>query len=253
MEKHKLYNNSIELTFDPARHTYKVNSKVVYGVTSIIGIINKPQLMYWAVNQAVDFLKNSLEPGKGYDEIEIGNILEGAKYAHRTKSKEATDLGKLFHSWAEDYINKKIAGKGKVKMPVNKKLQGSVKNFLDWEKEHKVKWLSSERKIYSKKYEYAGTLDAEARIDGELSVIDFKTSKAIYDDYFLQTASYIKAREEESGDKYKKAWILRVSKTGGDFEARQTEKIDEHFKCFLSCLEVYKWINNRKKEKYEIS
>ena len=41
--------------------------------------------------------------------------------------------------------------------------------------------------MYCDKYKYAGTVDAVAKINGRVCVIDFKTSKKIYKPYHLQS------------------------------------------------------------------
>jgi len=71
----------------------------------------------------------------------------------------------MAHKWCEEHIQGKNP-----KMPINQEVQSAVNAFLDWEKKHKVKFISTELKIYSKKYKYAGTMDFEAEIDGKLPV-----------------------------------------------------------------------------------
>jgi len=78
METYKLYNNEVELTFDPVKHMYKVNDKIVFGVTSICGILDKKALMYWAVNMAIKHLETYL---KGKDFIGIERDSEYMKIA----------------------------------------------------------------------------------------------------------------------------------------------------------------------------
>jgi hypothetical protein len=246
-----LYSGTVTLEFDPAKHIYTAicEGKRVqaYGVTSCLGIINKPALLYWAVNKAIESLEKNWDINKDYDEVEKNNLLEEAKKAHRQFSKDAADIGTMFHSWAEDYINTKLEGKETPDMPKNKQLKSAVDSFLKWESENKVEWIEAEKKLYSIKYGFAGTCDGLAKVNGVLSAIDFKTSSGIYDEYFLQASAYAKAIEEEYGDSIKQVWIIRVSKTGGEFEAQKTENIDEHFKGFLGAYSLYKWQMSQKK------
>lgn len=241
-EVYNLYNGDVQLEYYPDTHTYKVNDKIVYGVSSIVSIIDKPALMYWAVNQCIDNLKEIWEAGKIYDEIEINNILETAKNVHTAKKDKSITIGTFVHQWIEKYINYKLGKNECPKIPVNKEIVNSVKAFLKWEKENKVKWLESEKKIYSKKYEYAGTLDAEAIVNNELSIIDFKTSQGIYDEYLLQVSAYLYAREEETKKDYKNIYIVRIGKNG-DLETKKIKdkELKDCFKAFIGCLEVYKW------------
>jgi len=248
IEKYNLYNGKINLEFDPKNHIYRIGDKIVYGVTSIVSVISKPALIYWAVNQCIDNLKSIWEAGKSYDEIEILDILETAKNIHTEKKNQAATIGDLAHKWIEEYIKAKIENKDFPELPVNEQLQNSIEAFLKWEKDNKVEWLENEKKIYSEQYDYAGTLDAEAKVNDELAVIDFKTSNGIYDEYLLQVAAYVQARKEETGQDYKKAYIVRIGKDG-ELEVKELDNLDNHLRAFLGALEIYKWQQKLKTEK----
>ncbi len=66
-----------------------------------------------------------------------------------------------------------------------------------------------ERRIINRDERYAGTVDAVARIDGKLGVLDIKTSQSIYRDYCLQTSAYMDALKNEFED-LETRWILRI-------------------------------------------
>ena len=65
-------------------------------------------------------------------------------------------------------------------MPKRREAQIAVNAFLDWEAANKVKFVSSERVVYSKKHDYIGKMDIEAKVNGKLSMIDIKTSNGLY-------------------------------------------------------------------------
>lgn len=242
MTKYKLYNNEIELCFDPTTHTYTVDNEIIYGVTSICGILNKPAILFWAVNKAVDYIDKNLKVGVAVDEIGKVNLLKEAKYAHRRHKETAGDLGTIVHTWLEGYIKAVLNKLPLPELPINKEIRLGVETVLDWIKKHEITFISSERKVYSKKHKYAGTLDAEARINGHLAVIDFKTSSGIYPEHFLQTSAYVKALEEETGNKYDYTVIVLIPKNGGEFKYAKNENIDLYFRSFLGCLENYRRI-----------
>lgn len=246
-ENYKLYDGKINLEFNSRYHTYTVNEKVVYGTTSIINVLSKPALMFWAVNQSIDFMRTNLRPGKSLDEIQIKDLLENAKRAHTIKKNRSADTGTMIHEWVEKFLKAGLTGKPLPKKPVNKEMKNAIDGFIKWIKENDVKFLASEQKIYSKKYRYAGTLDIEALVNGKRTIIDIKTSKAIYPEMLLQASAYLKAREEETGKKYDGGVIiLRLSKEDKgkeikSFEVVKDNKVDQHFKCFLACLIIYTW------------
>jgi len=115
-----------------------------------------------------------------------------------------------------------------------------VTAFLRWIKEYKVKFIESERLVYSKKYDYVGLMDLKARINGKLALVDFKTSKGVYNEYRYQVAAYLYADQEESGDKYEECWIIKFDKDDGNFEAHKIEDFEDDYKAFLGALQVKK-------------
>lgn len=251
VQTNKLYKGKVELIFNDATHTYTVDDKIVYGVTSVVGVLDKPALVYWSANMGAEFAGKVLEVGMVIDELNKPAIIDGIKTAFRKKSKDAADIGTAVHAYLEEYLNAGINKQPLPAMPVNKHIRAAIEAFIAWTKENKVKFLASERKIYSKEYGYAGTLDALAMVNGKLAIVDFKTSNGIYPDYFLQTAAYAKAIEEEDGTPIEETWILRVPKDGTDFGTAKDDNVDMNFRSFLGCLENYKRIMYLKGKKIE--
>lgn len=251
IEKYSLYDGEVLLEFDTARHLYSVDGRTAYGVTNIVGVIGKPQLMYWAVNQACDNLKSNIPVGLPLDEVQISQLLEAAKRAHLQTKDKAADIGTMIHDWCEKWVKASIFGGVPPALPINREMRNAVRGFLSWLREHDVRFTESERKVYSRDYHYAGTLDAEAYVDGQLAIIDFKTSSAIYPEYFLQTSAYTKAREEETHRAYGKSYVVRLSKKAGvnPFEVASSDQCERHFSTFISCLQIYEWqMRNKKAE-----
>ena len=254
LEKYQLYGGKVILEFDSQKHAYSVNGKPVYGTTNITGVLDKPAIIYWAVNQAVEFLKVNLQPGKALDEIQIKNLLEGARAAHRQTKDKAADIGTLIHEFIGNYIKALIEKKTPPKRPVNKEMKNAVDGFFKWVKENKVAVIKSEQKVYHSKYKYAGTLDLECMVNGKRTIVDIKTGNALYPEAFLQAAAYLKAREQEIGKKYPGGVIIvRLSKEDPErhisaFEVKKDEDVETHFRCFLYCLGIYRWQVEMKKQ-----
>lgn len=253
-EKYELYNGKVILEFDPVKHFYSINGKSVYGVTSVTGVLDKPALIYWAVNQAVEYLEANLQAGKALDEVQIKNLLEGARTAHRQKKDKAADIGTLIHDWVASYVKAISEKKTPPKRPVNKEMKNAIDGFFKWAKANKLQIIKSEQKIYHNKYKYAGTLDLEGLVNGKRTVIDIKTGNALYPEAFLQASAYLKAREQEMNKKYPGGVIiLRLSKEDptkhiSAFEAQKDEDVNTHFKCFLYCLGIYRWKVEQKRQ-----
>lgn len=77
-------------------------------------------------------------------------------------------------------------------------------NFFDkFLEEHKVVPLMSEAVVYSDRYKFAGQIDQVMWLDDELTLLDIKTSKAVYKDsgYDMQLSAYGLALAERTGNK----------------------------------------------------
>ena len=145
----------------------------------------------------------------------VGN--EVSNYVARTSANRGTAV----HHMCEDYLN----------------------NYpIDWPdkwKEHEKKFLpyclfkqlkktvlekidnirSQECTLFSSKYRVAGRVDCIAEYDGELSIIDFKTSTKERNDeynenYYIQAAAYAEMFEEQTGTPIEQIVILVVTEDG---------------------------------------
>lgn len=239
-ETYKLYNGEVVLTFDPDKHLYEVEGERVEGVTGVLSVIAKPALMYWAVNMALSYVSKKIKAGESYDEIQLKKILEGAKIAHKVKKEDAGDIGTLVHKSIENYILT-----GKEEPPVNDIARACYNNFINWAKENKVKFIETERKIYSKKYQYAGIVDFVCVINGKTYVGDIKTSNAIYNEYWFQTSAYQQAYTEETGTKIDGQLIVRIGKSG-DFEIQENYDYEANVQAFNGALQLYRRIQQLK-------
>ena len=250
VEKYSLYQGKVILEFDPKTHIYSVSGKQVFGVTNITGILNKPGLLYWGVNKAIEFLEANWKPGKVYDEVQIKNLLEEARKAHTQIKNAAADIGQMIHKWVSDYVKAISEKKTPPKRPINKEMKAAIDGFFKWAKKVGLKIMRSEKKVYHNKHRYAGTLDLEGLVEGKRTIIDIKTGNALYPEAFLQASAYLKAREQETGKKYPGGVIVvRLSKKVEEagktiiepFEARKDDEVDIHFRAFLNCLQLYRW------------
>ncbi len=256
----KLYKDEIELVFEPMGHKYTVDDKPVRSVTNINSIIAKPALVPWAANMAVQSMREAIKAGESYDELYLENAFGEARIAHSKKKTDSGVLGTLVHKWVENYIGWRVyqaSEKGKLDpkvdtlkpaMTINETAQKACERFLFWEAEHKVKFLVTEQVVYSKEYNYTGTLDFICVIDGKMYVGDLKTSSGIWPEYYLQTAAYRHARlEEYPTEEYAGQVIVRVGKKDEEFAGKKGGveiaylRGDEIYKkCFVGFLGAWK-------------
>jgi len=207
MKKYKLYKNTIQLSFDDKKHIYSEGGKPVDGVTGILRVIAKPALIQWSANQAVEYIErawSSLD-----DEVQMKQMFNEAKYAHRKTADTAATIGTLVHEWIERHIQ----GVKQLE-PKNKQIKQCVEAYLEWEKMLKPEYLDTERIVYSRKNRFAGRFDVLLKMDGSTYITDIKTSTGIYPDYWLQLAGYRIAYQEEVCKRVDGLMIIRIGKDG---------------------------------------
>lgn len=195
------------------------------GVTGIIGIVDKSKpLGIWQQGMTLDFLLDTLAQG---GVIDVDKAIE-AVIQHELFLEKTIDIGHEIHSWCEFYIRHQLKQKGFEKMPEIPNFPEAIRgvnSFLAWIDEHKVKFQSTERPVYSMKYDYVGVMDFEAIIDGKHCMGDFKSSAGLYPTVRLQTAAYAMADMEESGKDYDGRFALRLSKySEEEYMKRETRK-----------------------------
>lgn len=225
-EEFDLYGGKCKIKFYPNSHRYTVNGKPTSGsVTGIIGIKDKSGgLTPWAVDLAVTHLREKWEKGDKLTEQDFYD----AEEQHTIKKVEAATIGSEVHDWVERYIRHLLKQKGyetMPEMPETKEARIGVSAFMDWISENKVTFKSTERAIYSRKYDYIGKMDIEAKVNGQLCLLDIKTSNDLRNEYYMQTAAYVRADEEESGKEYEGRWLIRLAKeTEKSYLARMAKK-----------------------------
>lgn len=231
--------------------------KKAIGVTSVSGLLDKPGLKYWAVNLACDHLIDLVrrEQFVTFEEIEKARLL------HIKSLQESGAQGTSVHDWVEEYINSQLLGTPQPKIPEGSGIDHIVNGalaFLRWTKKHGVKFVSTERLVYSVKHGFGGQMDAEAIVDGKLRVIDWKTSKAkkpkkgkendpcglctktgcggVYDEYRFQTAAYQSAAEEEGSVYTGNRLVIRLDKSTGEFSTHELGDYKNDVKAFRGLL-----------------
>jgi len=246
------YNGEIKVKFYPNSHRYQLEGRRDYliGVTTATGMIDKSRpLMIWASRLAQDYLNKLLEAG---EEITAERVAEAVKLYDAVRDEAAT-VGTLAHKWAHQYISGSNPN-----MPEDQRIIEAITAFLRWVNDFGVRFIESEKVVYSLKHEYVGTLDCVFTLAAENHEVkhlgDFKTSSGLYLPMALQASAYQEAMTEEYGTQFGSKWLLRFAKEdkfnksgnltqkAGDFEYKSfpTEDHDVHFRGFLACLEIKK-------------
>jgi len=164
-------------------------------------------------------------------------------------------IGTLTHEMVEANILSTM-GEPEKKIDLDKystseKAQARIayKSYCLWHEDIKdhIEFLQTEVSLVSEKYQFGGTFDAIARIDGKNYLVDFKTSNAIYQEYVIQLAAYRQLWSEHSDLKIHGGIILKLSKDEVNFEQKRVliKDLNKGWSLFKLLLKI-----QSKKEKY---
>jgi hypothetical protein len=222
----------------------------VPGVTSVVGMLPKDFLTYWAAKESAEAAVTNWDIVSKLVQRDPAGAVDYLKGAHRRKSKAASDLGSAAHDMFErqargDYINPRH---------VHVDIKPHVRWFDEFLQTIQPEFLHLEETVWSDAHQYAGSFDAIARVDGEIVVLDWKTSKAVYDSVALQLSAYryadriIRSEDGESVDvpAMHGGAVLHVRPEGWQFVP--VECGEAVYGAFLALREVFDWEADGKKK-----
>ncbi len=232
---------------------YHVDGVDYPSVTHILSCLNKPALVNWAASEerklvsavAADVHQEFAEL-KVTDRAKYLALLEtrlGTEKAHRKTLAAASDIGTQVHHLIEWQMRKQLHLPVGPSPVVSDDAQWAVMAFEDWATAVQLEPLAVERIVYSASHGYAGTLDLLARVEGVVTVVDFKTGKAVYPEAFLQNVAYQMAVGELGIDQPQRGVIVRLPKVQTDpaFEAVPVPAAGPLFPTFLAVKSVWSW------------
>ena len=211
------------------------DGKRVPGVNTVIGRFkDSGDLMYLACNQ-----------GKAAERGEIERLYD--------KRDEAADSGTLAHLMVETSINggdATLVLNAHSSSMVRQEAAAAFDAYLKWASMTKLKIVEQEMPMVSEEYQFGGCPDAIGEINGELCLVDWKTSSAVYPDFLIQLAAYKQLWEENNPDRPLTGGfhLCRFAKSHGDFAHHYYPNLDEaweQFKLFLRAYEIDKGLKKR--------
>jgi hypothetical protein len=210
-----------------AHQRYKTaDGENVPGATTVLGILNKPALLAWAWGLGI----------KGED--------------FRKVKDKAADIGTIAH-WLIELHLKGLEPDVSNFAPADlAKAENAVIKFMSWWDTNKFQFVASEQQYVSDKDGYGGTLDIIATVNGDLCLIDLKTSKGIYDEYWFQLAAYAELHNQNRlCAPFKRMIICRIGKEedSNDFEIQEKQSLSWELDVFKKCLALYKALKTKNK------
>ena len=209
-----------------AHQRYKIiNGDIVPGVTTVLNaVLSKPALIEWA--------------------YQCG--LRGEDY--RKVRDKAASIGTIAHALIEADI------KG-IKLDVSEyapadvdKAENAYLAWLEWKNNFHLKTIASEIQLVSEKNLYGGTLDWVVRNNDSIWLVDFKSSKGIYDEMRYQIAAYQALYNENYPEQpIEQCHLIKLGKEDGAFEHHQFTDLSKELEIFMHCLQVYRLTKKRGK------
>lgn len=146
----------------------------------------------------------------------------------------AAHRGTAVHNAIENYMKFGL-------LDISEDYQGYIDGFLAWWDLHHPEVIGSEVRTYHPLMRYGGTVDLIAKIDGDITLIDFKTtSRLVTKNCRVQLEAYSQALRVHGIDIQKKR-ILHLEKDGKWSEPEFQVKDIEAWKVFgaLKCVYDY--------------
>lgn len=203
---------------------YTKNGELTVGVTTALSVLSKPSLINWAWNCGLK--------GEDYKKVrdvggEVGTI------THLLTTSELQNVVPDLKEFRQNDIDSATL---------------CLNSFHEWRKGHTLEVIHVEKPLVSEKYRYGGTPDFLGYVNGELELIDFKSSNGIWNDYYYQVAAYHNLERENGYEQLKKARILRFSKGNNvEFEDRLVTSFSKEFDLFLHCLAIYNLLKDMRR------
>ena len=200
------------------RYTLK-DGRIAPGVTTVLDGLSKPAMLIWS------------------------NQIGLAGYELRKYVDELASIGTLAHAMIERHLQGGFSEEDFPDFTRNQYERALVpfKKYVEWEKQHSVEVILSEKPLVSEVFRFGGTADGILKIDGIATLIDFKTSKAIYDEHLIQCAANT-VLAEENGYKVDAFRVLQIGRNADEGFSEKTvayAEMEKYWMVFKGALDVY--------------
>lgn len=203
--------------FSEADHCHTFKGKPLLGTSTVVGVIAKP-LTWWASGLAVEkfgWINSKKRVNGKYTTIDEKTRLEAilphleaiknetpeqflkrcdeAYKAHSVKLDTSADAGTDLHAELERYVKNTMEDRMAT-------YDDKIVPFITWANENVEKFLWSEIHTFSETLWVGGISDCGVKLkNGQVGIIDFKSSKESYENQFIQCAGYDLQLTENGG------------------------------------------------------
>jgi len=177
------------LKFYPGSHRYKLDGEWVPGVTTILGVLDKPAIPKWAAAQVAEYVADNPDAIEHLRHMGRGPMVQALKGIPWEKRDQAAGRGTTLHDYAERLLRGEEIEVDDESVPV---IESALAFMADWQ----IEPLLIEAPVASRTDQWAGTLDLLAKYvrpdtgHAGTGVFDWKSGKGIYPEFAWQLAAY---------------------------------------------------------------
>jgi len=207
-------------TFKRARahQRYRLaDGTIVPGVTTIVGLLNKPHLVAWANKMGL----------QGIDTTAYTAAAAGA--------------GTCAHEMIQAMVGGPEVDFSKYTGEEIEAAQNAADKFRAWLVNHDMQTHLIEEQLVSERYRAGGTIDWYGELDGKMTLVDIKTSGNVYAEHVIQVAAYAQLLKDEEYP-VEEVRILRFSREDDDDHRDMSVSdrlLEAGFKIFLRLRDIY--------------
>jgi hypothetical protein len=225
-----------------ASRFYAIDGRNYPSVTTILDVLNKPQLVNWAVRLTRDYLRQklfALQRADSLQNLNVDSLLAKSASEHNRVRSAAANHGIDIHRSIASYAGNKC-NIAYDQNPV-------IKAFRAWQDEAQFVPIASEKLVFSREHGYAGTVDIIGTLSGRLAVLDIKTGRSVYPEYKLQLAAYAVAWGEMTGHFPEVCANLHVGNNFTIAEANifTAAELLPLFQTFLAAKQLFEWVSEQ--------
>jgi hypothetical protein len=205
---------------------YNSKGERLPGVTTVKGNIgwSTDALVWWAWKE-------------GFAQCQRGDHLKP-----KDTVEKAADIGTIAHYMIECDIKGLTPDLSSYSKESVDKAETAYLNFLQWKQNMNFKPIVVEPHFISEVYQFGGTPDLVAEINGKPSLFDWKSGSGLYADTLIQLAAYRVLWEENNPDILLAGGfhLVRIDRDTASFTYKYWHDLSEAWETFLLCLELHK-------------
>ena len=192
----------------------RANGDRVPRVSAILGVLDKPALVRWAWRL-------------GTQGVDIEDV-----------RRETASAGTLAHEAIAAELGGPSVDADYYTATEQDGARAAIIQWRAWRAEHEVQPVLIEQPLVSEQLGYGGTPDVCAYVDGRLEVIDFKTSRRVYDNHVVQLAAYWNLLRE-NGYEVQALRVLAFPRDGSEWSERVETDIQQPWAIFFHALQIH--------------